>query len=211
MTGFPEGLETRHTDAALSRLVTGEVIQMSQPFHFRPPFGELCAEAQALGEQAIDIVICSSLPNRFDGFLHGEVEAVAGCRAYIIAFQRRCTGEHNVRTPRRGGPPRLVDDDGFRLLPCTQEAVQILDFVEGIATAPVDQPDVWIGQPATIKIKGGTRIQQHIAAPRRRDIRLHRIGTDRQVRYWQSGVRIADASCRAITEPKAPAREPDLT
>src|SRR5262245_15435391 len=211
MTGFPEGVETRHTDAALGRLVTDEVIQMSEPFHFRPPFGELCAEAQALSEQAIDIVIGSSFPDRFDGFLHGEVEAVAGRRAYIIAFQRRCTGEHNVCTPRRWGPPRLVNDDGIRFLPGTEEAVQILDFVEGVAAAPIDQPDVWIGQPATIKIKDGTRIQQHIAAPRRRDIRLHRIGTDRQLRYWQSGVRIADASCRAIAEPKAPAREPDLT
>ena len=182
MTGFPEGVETRHADAALGRLVTGEVIQMSQPFHLRPPFGELCAEAQALGEQAIDIVIGSSFPDRFDGFLHGEVEAVAGRRADIIAFQRRRTGEHNVRTPRCWGPPRLVDDDGFRLLPGTQEAVEILDFVEGIATAPVDQPDVWIGQPVAIKIKGGTRIQQHIAEPRRRDIGLDRIGTGRQLR-----------------------------
>ena len=74
-----------------------------------------------------------------------------------------------------------MDDDGFRLLPGTQEAVQILNLVEGIATAPVNQPDVWIGQPAAIKIKGGTRIQEHITEPRRWDIRLHGIGTDRQL------------------------------
>src|SRR5262245_18459301 len=155
---------------------------MSQPFHLCTPFGELYTEAQALSEQAINSVIGSGIPDRFDGFLHGEVKAVSRRRTGIVAFQRCRTRQYNVCTPCCWGPPRLMDDDGFRLLLGTQEAVQIFDFMEGIAAAPVDQPNVWIGQPATIKIKGGPRIEQHIAAPCRWDIYLHRIGTDRQLR-----------------------------
>ena len=52
-----------------------------------------------------------------------------------------------------------MNDDGFGLLPGVQEAIEILNFVERITTAPVHQPDVWIGQPVAIEIEAGTRIE----------------------------------------------------
>src|SRR5262245_17766063 len=211
MTGFPEGVELWHIDVALRCLLTGDAVQISQPLHLRSALSKLCVVAESLGEPAIDIVIGSSLPDRIDRLLHSEVETVAGCRANIIAFQRRRTGKYDVRTPCRRGPPRLVDDNGFRLPPGTQEAIEVLNLVEGVATAPIDQSDVWIDQPVTVEIQGATRVQQHIAKPRRRDIRLHRIGTDRQLQQRQPRVWTADASCCAIAEPKATTRAPNLT
>jgi hypothetical protein len=74
-----------------------------------------------------------------------------------------------------------VYDNGFRLLPGAQQAVEILNFVERVTATPVNQPDVRIGQPVTVEIQATARIQEHIHEPCHRDVGLDRIDTCRQV------------------------------
>src|SRR5713101_483684 len=116
IAGFPEGLEARHVDVALCSLLTGEVVQMPQPLHLRPALGELCLEPETTGERAVDGVVCLCLTHGGDRLLHSKVKAVTPRRPDIIAFERRGAGQDNVGTPGCWRPPRLVYDDGFRLL-----------------------------------------------------------------------------------------------
>ena len=101
-------------------------------------------------------------------------------RPNIITFERRRAGEDDVGTPCCWRPPRLVYDDGFGLCQA-QETVEILNLVERVATTPVDQADVRIGQPVAVEIQGRTRIEEHIHKPCHRDIGLDRVDACRQV------------------------------
>ena len=154
---------------------------MPQPLHLCPALGELCFEPEALGERAVDVVLCLCLTHGSNRLLHGEVKTVTPRRPNIITFERRRTGENDVGTPCCWRPPRLVYDDGFGLLPGTQETVEILNLVERVATTPVDQPDVRIGQPVAVEIQGRTGIEQHVGEPCHRDIGLDRVNAGRQV------------------------------
>ncbi len=154
---------------------------MPQPLHLRPALGELRFEPETLGERAVDGVLGLCLTHGGNRLLHGEVKTVTPRRPNIIAFERRRAGQDDVGTPCCWRPPRLVYDDGFGLLPGAQETVEILNLVERIATTPVDQSDVWIGQPVAVEIQGGTGIEQHIGEPCHRDIGLDRVDACRQV------------------------------
>src|SRR4029453_13473352 len=97
---------------------------MPQPPHLRPASGKLRFEPETVGERAVDGVVCLCLTYWGNGLLHGKEKRFTPRPPDIFALRGRWPGEDGVGTPCCRRPPRLVYDNGFRLLPGAQQAVE---------------------------------------------------------------------------------------
>src|ERR1700677_3641068 len=126
---------------------------MLQPLLRAKSFSEFLNDAESPGQFRKCRVVVTRRARWCDRALHRSQIAVLGAGSNVIAFEWSRRGQDNVSAPRGGGPPWLVHDDRFRTLPCPDEAIQILMVMKRIATRPVNQPDVGIGEIFAVVLK----------------------------------------------------------
>src|SRR5690348_14232047 len=102
-----------------------------------------------------------------------------------------------------GRPERIVHDDRLRPRECAAQARDVLMVMEGIAAAPVDEPDVGIGQPAPVEVERLTRTEEHVRDARERDEVADRVAALRQRWRTDSHRRASDVAERAVALTEA--------
>src|SRR5271154_827647 len=83
---------------------------------------------------------------------------------------------------RGGGPPGFVHDDRFGAAEGRDQPVEVLVMMKRIAAAPIDQPDIGIGEIASVILERRAGIEQHVRYARHRNEFRYRILAKRQSR-----------------------------
>ena len=162
VSGLPEMLEGVENHALGSRFLARLLVNVPEPFHLVAVFGECTLEPEALGQVGENIEIMPGVAHRLDHLVHGEDEAISRTRTDVVALKRCGGGQHDVRMARRGGPPGVVDDDGFRPLPRLHQPIQVLMVMERVAPAPVDHADVRVGAAFAVEVIFLARVEHHV-------------------------------------------------
>ena len=82
--------------------------------------------------------------------------------------------------------------------------------MEGIAPAPVDQPNIGIGEALTIIVEGFSWVQEHVSDARHRNERSDPVFPLRQAGEFETQRRRADHGSGRVAKAKAPTRQTDL-
>jgi len=117
ITVCPKLLKVRQGKTTFLRTITGERIEVAQPTGFVPSFGKSFSKAEAFGQVSKNIMIVPRPADRLHRLFIGHHKAVAGRTDQIVAFERSRRREDDICVAHHGRPPRLMDDNGFRLLP----------------------------------------------------------------------------------------------
>ena len=211
ITVCPKLLKVRQGKTPFARPFAGEIIQVAQPAGFVPSFGKPFPKTEALGQVCKNIMIVPRRADRLYRLFIGHDKAVAGRADHIVAFERGRGREDDIRVARHGRPPRLMDDNGFRLLPGPEQAVQVLMMMEDVAADPVDQANIRVGCPASIIVEFRVRIQQQVGNPGNRNDILNRVGTAVQGGPGNTRGRVSDRSDGRVAIAKPSAGETDLS
>src|SRR5438477_59636 len=91
-------------------------------------------------------------------------------------------------------PRRILNDHGVRLCKAAMQSSEILVMVERVATGPINQLDVGIGQLLPVVVERFARMQQHVGYARDRDeigdtVASRRRGWQRHRERWFAGIR----------------------
>ena len=142
---------------------------MALPIGGGPAFREHLTCAQSTGKVSEDFVVIAGLAHGLDQPAHvKEVRVVRGTPD-ILALEGSRGRKHDVRPLGRGSPPGFVHDDRVGLLPSLAQPAQVLVVVEGVAAAPVDQPDVRVDPALPVEFVLVAGIEQHVRDTCHRD------------------------------------------
>ena len=104
-----------------------------------------------------------------------------------------------------------MDDNGFRLLPGPEQAVQILMVMKDVTAHPVDQTNIGIGRSASVIVEFRVRIQQQVGNPGNRNDIVNRVGTAVECGPGNTRGRVSDRSDGRVAIAKPSAGEADLS
>jgi len=113
---------------------------------------------------------------------HGDQAGVVRGAAEVVAPSVIVAGSTNVRRDGPSESKRVVDDDRLDPGERRPQSREVLVVVEGVAAAPVDEPDLGIGEPPAVELERLARMQQHVREPGERDERVDRVAPLRQRR-----------------------------
>ncbi|MDJ0932833.1 hypothetical protein [Breoghania sp.] len=103
----------------------------------------------------------------------------------IVAFQIAGRRQHDIGKAHHGRPPRILDDDRFRLLESLDDAVRVLVVRELVAAGDVDELDVGIGEDLILVGQLLAGIKPGIHEGGDREDRLHRVLARREARHFR--------------------------
>ena len=103
-----------------------------------------------------------------------------------------------------------MHDDGIGPRKGVAQPVQILVMMERVATRPVDQSDVGVGEPLTVEVELLARVKQHVGDARHRDEIGNAVALDRQCRQRHGQWRLTGVRGRAQRIGEAAPGQSDL-
>jgi hypothetical protein len=148
---------------------------------------------------------------RFGQLRHGHQQRVVARARVIVAFEGGGGRHDDIGVFGHRRPIRVVYDDRVDPAERAPQSWNVLVMVEWVATGPIDQLDVGVGQAPAVVVELLARMQQHIADRRHRNERLHRIEALRQLRQPEPQRRQPRFVHRAVAVPETASRKADLT
>ncbi len=93
---------------------------------------------------------------------HGEEHPVVVAGPEVIPLDSHGDRQHDIGVPGGCRPERVVHHHRLGSAERGVQPGQVLVVMEGVAAAPVHQPDVGIGELLAVVRVGGTGVEQHV-------------------------------------------------